>query len=892
MDNMEDDRQLGEEQEEQEQQEHGQQQGQDVQGPFSVDSLFAWIRHVAEDRDEDSKQGDNSLLYCVEYVAGLAFGVNRDVHECSGKKQAHGAGRASVLAAIQEIFGEEIMQECSRNIAVMAQASLIKAVANSTDPNIRAFLVSHITQLEDSDKSNLMAIVQDGLQTLISRPNEHLTNHANTSRLQSNISTNGAADGDYLCQTCREKEELINQLQRDIVESIDRERNVDHRLKSELATANTKLVEAELELLEKDKYTTRCLEQLDESKIRVRELEEQLQKQRDKCSELEGLRDEIDILRPLAAKTESNETQLLRMREKLEELADVRYQLKMESQALEETHAKLLNSEQDLDAHRKYKQQVDDYRHQLTESSIEIQDLTIRSSKKDEIIAEMKSRMELLEAGNSCHKQTAQQLEQELHATSEQLRTFETNPANTNGIGSGLCEINPVLMQELHKLRADNELLASKLSSTSMENLASLEKQIEDQKCMNKSLQAKWMDITDALKSANNKIASLQAELLTLSILKAQMKAEFAETCSMASQDWISLAHRHSDKVQYMTQYNNATLMLHEQGRNVLVNEIAAELEDVSSQLSEATECNQHLTEESAGRKRNIEQLEDELTSERQDKKRQREQFELEVTKMQIIHTVDLESEEEKQRHLAVQIEEEKNKKRKVEKEKRLIEAELQRCRTQLQITASGGANGSEIETALKEMKVMKSQLEEAEAEIRSLRAANAAIPACTVSNGSAAAASSPADNATASSGQPTTSAGRAGVAIRSSRVTSSRVLVDSQSTSSSSMGPSAGVSGYGFIDQTAIVSDLNDKRVDQLQKEKREMIARNLEENKERIELSQKLMQSEREVQTLKAKLTKTELEKERIERKFNQAAAKAGRTAPDAENVVNMTF
>jgi hypothetical protein len=167
MDNMEDDRQLGEEQEEQEQQEHGQQQGQDVHGPFSVDSLFAWIRHVAEDRDEDSKQGDNSLLYCVEYVAGLAFGVNRDVRECSGRKQAHEAVRASVLAAIQEIFGEEIMQECSRNMVVMAQASLIKAVANSTDPNIRAFLVSHITQLEDSDKSNLMAIVQDGLQTLM-----------------------------------------------------------------------------------------------------------------------------------------------------------------------------------------------------------------------------------------------------------------------------------------------------------------------------------------------------------------------------------------------------------------------------------------------------------------------------------------------------------------------------------------------------------------------------------------------------------------------------------------------------------------------------------------------------------------------------------------------------
>jgi 5-bromo-4-chloroindolyl phosphate hydrolysis protein len=45
------------------------------------------------------------------------------------------------------------------------------------------------------------------------------------------------------------------------------------------------------------------------------------------------------------------------------------------------------------------------------------------------------------------------------------------------------------------------------------------------------------------------------------------------------------------------------------------------------------------------------------------------------------------------------------------------------------------------------------------------------------------------------------------------------------------------------------------------MQKEKREMIARNLEENKEKIELSQKLLSMEKEVNTLKSKLTKLTL-------------------------------
>ena len=74
-----------------------------------------------------------------------------------------------------------------------------------------------------------------------------------------------------------------------------------------------------------------------------------------------------------------------------------------------------------------------------------------------------------------------------------------------------------------------------------------------------------------------------------------------------------------------------------------------------------------------------------------------------------------------------------------------------------------------------------------------------------------------------------------------------------------------------GYLEQT----DMVDKRVEQLTREKRDLLSKNLEENKERVEVSQKLIASEKEIRTLKSKITKMTLEKERAERRVANMAA-----------------
>ena len=71
---------------------------------------------------------------------------------------------------------------------------------------------------------------------------------------------------------------------------------------------------------------------------------------------------------------------------------------------------------------------------------------------------------------------------------------------------------------------------------------------------------------------------------------------------------------------------------------------------------------------------------------------------------------------------------------------------------------------------------------------------------------------------------------------------------------------------------------ELADKRISQLTQERRELLSKNLEENKEKMEISQKYLLMERELNSNKSKMTKLVLEKERLERRLDKATSTSG--------------
>lgn len=334
----------------------------------------------------------------------------------------------------------------------------------------------------------------------------------------------------------------------------------------------------------------------------------------------------------------------------------------------------------------------------------------------------------------------------QLLVTNEELRETSRN----NGIGNEVCELNPVLMQELYKLRHDNKELQSKLSQTSVDALNELTKENEDLKYMNQSLQTKWSETKDALAAANNHIQNLFAEI-------AFLKKEIADLNQCKAQ-------------------------------------LESKNEDCLNQIKSLTTTKENLE------------------------------------KQILMASADLE--------------EEVMKRRKVERVKKQHETENQRLKL-LQATTGGEAvvTNADYEAAAKEIRSMQEQLDSANQEISRLKSvldSNGCKDAISLASGS--------DGS------------------------STRTLLKPH-RSSTAMGHNAlsshhhGSQVNSYLEQV----ELNDRRIEQLEREKREILSRALEDNKEKVELTQKLMVMDKECSNLRTELRKITLDKERVERKLN---------------------
>jgi hypothetical protein len=213
------------------------------------------------------------------------------------------------------------------------------------------------------------------------------------------------------------------------------------------------------------------------------------------------------------------------------------------------------------------------------------------------------------------------------------------------------------------------------------------------------------------------------------------------------------------------------------------------------------------------------------------------------------LHQTNLEAETERVRDGVIELEGERNKRRRVERDKKVFEAETHRLKTQLSVTSGGNASSDHIEEALKEIKSMQQQIDEKDAIILMLRSQESVDKK----------GSNERTNEAEGSNN-----GVKGGAVRPHRAKGGEALAVASRGSSALSGAMNGTYG-GYLEQTEIA----DKRVEQLSREKRDLLSKNLEENKERLELSNRLHINEKEISQLKSNLTKMTLAKERMERK-----------------------
>lgn len=673
-----------------------------------------------------------------------------------------------------------------------------------------------------------------------------------------------------VCGQCQDMRQRIEQLHFDMTrERSTFECELTH-LKNALTTENSKLIDFEVSMMQKEHQVGELRKQVEEHDEIVKKVALFAQMIAEKELLITELRDELDLNRGKIDKYNALEKSLQKMKEKMSDLNDVREQLKTETSHHSETYNKLIEAEKELHELRDVSNLVEEYRKELAEKMIMVNDLTATLHEKELEFKSMQARLQELEAAKAEMASNHSHLTEELTATNEQLRAKD----NFDGLGAGMSEFNPALMKELSKLRSENTELLSQLDRTSLASFERINKELTDQKAMVTSLQSKWSSTKQSLAQAQQQIEQLQQELFLLNLdyqafqsLSREQQAMLWENISSMVQEQRTALHelklsnqaatdvehaQHSEEVKKLTQQLNESdqQLQHHMQRG---DQLDSQLRKTQNELNHA-----EITMEEGNKKRKLveEKYEEAMSSiakkHRIEINHVHEQHNEALAEQQSEYEQKVQMEQQRVEMLQNELEMEVAKRRKVERLKKLYESESQRQKLQLQNIGAGGegVNADGYDAAAKEIRSMQEKLDEANAEVHSLKMQLAS--ASNHHNGNQSGGRMT-DQENAGSNAANQTAPKERNLLKPLRILPSQQQQQQQSSSN-----------FTYAEQ----AELHDKRIEQLSKEKRELLTKSLEENKEKMELSQRVLALDKENTALKAELRKRTLEKERLER------------------------
>lgn len=799
-----------------------------------------------------------------------------------------------VAQAVSETFDINISSD---NLSLIVEYLLVFAVTESGDSRF----VEAIMAFEVEAQVLLKRIIEDKLSSTEYEQEDDDGEHEDVEFMVEDVPLNQpmkiqvatAQDISVMdeieCRSCLERTTKVKALQQDLKQITKKFQEEILKLKEENSAVMNKNVDMEMQIMEKENALFEKEQSLRDFEIQKEKIEAIILRNSKLEEQVLLLQDEVDVLKPCAAKLDFAEAQADRFRARLDELNDIKQQLRVESDSHSETFQKLTELEQEVEGLRKLKPQLEEYRAQFAETSIVVQELQMRLESSTSALTQLQSENKALRGGQTENREQAQQLADELRITAEQLRERE----RMNGVGEGMSELNPALMQELNRLRTENKELCDKLDATALGALEGLRKDIAEQKCVNSSLQKKWMTTKDALEGAQRDIRTLTAGLAQKEWDLAEVRQQNLETAQMVSEDVDARRQLHIRQLQFHTKKHIDAINLTHLGHNAVVDIYAeslqvahTDLEATQQEVMAMTALQMKTANDLAGAREEIQeaghkrkfieteheqtlvQLQGEFdnTLEMHTKKHKVELGELEERMRREIAV-----EQQRTADLAAQVEQDHVRMRKLNNQKRVQEQEVARLKTQLRTAVSSDAVGEGVSEAMSELKAMEQQLKEANSEIAILRSRVATSSDGKTSTGQI------------NSVLPTALGAPVRLGSASSGVTSS----------GEHMHATAGDASYGSLGYAGYLeqADYAEKRIKQLTDERRAMIAKGLEEMREKNELLQKLLAIEKDFNELKCEKRKIELENRRMDAKLDKilSAQQHGGTLSNKENILN---
>ena len=323
------------------------------------------------------------------------------------------------------------------------------------------------------------------------------------------------------------------------------------RKEKELQERIELLLKREMELVEHNETLNKQVNKLSESVQIAEERTKQLPNLKERVA---TLRDEVDVLRPLAARVTKAETQLEKYKVQLEAASDVQEHASRLEQQQEEQMSEIVRLEKLASLVPKLEAQITKYKSQSTKNELRIAELTDRETEATERLKKLQEKCTSLSADAAMVQGERIRSRQMLDAKSAgEAEVVMFGCGDMSGhLDSGLSELNPEVHAKLRRLEDENEILRKRLSDESEEKLRQLKSDLDDSKRLAEAFRKKYRDAVqrgdDFEKELKHTCERLAYEETSHDCTRRAAKAtirQHVESLSMAREDSISKLQRH-----------------------------------------------------------------------------------------------------------------------------------------------------------------------------------------------------------------------------------------------------------------------------------------------------------------------------------------------------------
>ncbi|KAL7486890.1 hypothetical protein ACHAW6_012487 [Cyclotella cf. meneghiniana] len=309
----------------------------------------------------------------------------------------------------------------------------------------------------------------------------------------------------------------IEKLQKQLAESRQQESNLLLQVDEMQAHHKAEMIRLESQSIQtarqqEEKYMReiselkRNLEHLHAADVKCKEINE----------EMTRLRDELDVLNFSKEKLAFTEEQLRKCREKLEDIGDAKTALEREEKAHSVSVDKCIALENELAQLKPLKRQLEEYKVRAVDSEVALAECR-------EDLRRLREKSFGLEGANEALKRGVDLQKAEVGSLQKRLqREGEEGLQSGGGVGVGMSELNPELMQELNMLRSEYTRLKEFEAQREADNVQRLIESCEDAKRLSERFKEQFL-------STKNQLEDTQQLLQESKARETRLRSEVAE---------------------------------------------------------------------------------------------------------------------------------------------------------------------------------------------------------------------------------------------------------------------------------------------------------------------------------------------------------------------------